>query len=89
MFGEHLLSPWETWAQLPALRQASFQIRGIYIGYVLEWKVLRKKYLQDRFSATVVTQPHKDARKLDGLLPILLPHWSGREAPVRDEVAIA
>lgn len=36
VFGKHLSSLWETCAQLPALRQASFQTRGIYIGFVLK-----------------------------------------------------
>lgn len=52
-------------------------------------KSFEEKYLQDRFSATMVTQPHKDTRKLDGLLPVLLPRWSGCKPPVHDEVAIA
>lgn len=88
LLGEHLLPLWEIWVQLPAWRHASFQTRSVYTVFWLEWN-FEGKYLQDRFAATVMTQPHKDVRKLDGLLPVFLPRWSGCEDLMCDEVAIA
>ena len=73
----------------PCFETGFFSNQGHVCWFCARVKSFEEKYLQDRFSATVVTQPQKDARKLDGLLPVLLPHWSGCEAPVHDEVAVA
>lgn len=65
----------------PCFGAGFFSNQGHLHQFRAKVKSFEEKYLQDRFSAT--------ARKLDDLLPILLPHWPECEAVVCDEVAVA
>lgn len=47
----------------PCFETGFFSNQGHLHWFCVKVKSFEEKYLQDRFSATVVTQPHKDARK--------------------------